>query len=55
TDEDIEDAKSQWQEDEPETIPAPPIGDPVSKKPVGDSEPNRTNSRWFLRWFTDKR
>ncbi len=55
TDEDIEDAKTQWQEDEPEAIPAPPLGNSVPQKPVGDSEPNRANRRWFLRWFTGKR
>lgn len=51
TDEDIEDAKAQWEEDEPETIPPPPFGDPVSKKPVGDSKPDRADRRWYLRWF----
>ncbi|WPR95579.1 DUF1073 domain-containing protein [Klebsiella aerogenes] len=51
TDEDIENAKSQWSEDEPETSPPSPFGDPVPKKPVGDSEPDRGNSKWYLRWF----
>jgi phage-related protein (TIGR01555 family) len=55
TDKDIEDAKTQWQEDEPEAIPAPTLGDSVSKKPVGDSEPDRGNRQWYLRWFTGKR
>jgi phage-related protein (TIGR01555 family) len=55
TDEDIEDAKAQWEEDEPETIPPPPFGDPVSKKPVGDSKPDRADRRWYLRWFTGQR
>lgn len=52
TDKDIEDAKTQWEEDEPETSPPPPFGDPVSKKPVGDSKPDRADRRWYLRWFT---
>lgn len=52
TDKDIEDAKTQWQEDESETIPPPSFGDPVSKKPVGDSKPDRADRRWYLRWFT---
>lgn len=55
TDKDIEDAKTQWQEDEPEAIPAPTLGDSVSKKPVGDSEPNRGNRQWYIRWFAGKR
>lgn len=52
TDEDIEDAKTQWEEDEPEASPPPPVGGSVSQKPVGDSEPNRRNRQWYLRWFT---
>ncbi|EAU9421865.1 DUF1073 domain-containing protein [Salmonella enterica] len=55
TDEDIEDAKAQWEEDEPETSPPPSFGDPVSKKPVGDSKPDRADRRWYLRWFTGQR
>jgi hypothetical protein len=53
TDKDIEDAKKEWEEDEPEAIPAPPLGDPVSKKPVGDSKPDRGNRKWYIRWFTE--
>jgi len=52
TDEDIENAKAQWSEDEPEASPPPPVGDPVSKKPVGDSKPYRADRRWYLRWFS---
>jgi hypothetical protein len=38
TDKDIEDAKAQWEEAESETEPPPPVGAPVSEKPVGDSD-----------------
>lgn len=55
TDEDIQNAKTQWQEAESETEPPPKIGAPVSEKPVGDSEPNRRNRPGLLRWFTGKR
>ena len=55
TDEDINNAKSQWEEDESETIPPPTIGNPVSKKPVGDSKPDRSDRRWYVRWFTGER
>jgi len=52
TDEDIQNAKSQWEEAESETEPPPTFGAPVSEKPTGDSQPNRGNRGWLLRWFT---
>lgn len=52
TDKDIEDAKTQWEEDESETSPPPSFRDPVSQKPVGDSKPDRGNRSGLLRWFT---
>lgn len=55
TDKDIEDAKSQWEEDESETEPPPKVGDPVSQKPTGDSEPDKRNRNWFLRWYAGER
>ena len=51
TDEDIENAKAQWTEDESETIPPPSLRETVQSKPVGDSEPNRGDRQWYLRWF----
>jgi len=51
TDKDIEDAKKEWEEDEPETFPAPPLGNTVSQKPTGDSAADRRNSKWYIRWF----
>ena len=41
SDEDIENAKSQWEEDESETSPPPTFGDPIPKEPTGDSKPDR--------------
>lgn len=55
TDEDIADAKSQWEESESETEPPPTLGDPVQQKPTGDSEPDKRNSNWFLRWYPGQR
>ncbi|MBS6740807.1 MAG: DUF1073 domain-containing protein [Enterobacteriaceae bacterium] len=55
SDEDIENAKSQWEETESETEPPPQIGATVQKEPTGDSQPDRRNSGGFLRWFTGKR
>lgn len=55
SDEDIKNAKSQWQETESETEPPPEVGTPVSEKPTGDSEPDRGSDRRFLRWFGGKR
>ncbi|WP_439292078.1 MULTISPECIES: DUF1073 domain-containing protein [Rahnella] len=55
TDKDIEDAKSQWEEPESETGAPPTFGDPVSEKPTGDSQPNKRDSNWLLRWFSGKR
>jgi hypothetical protein len=54
-DEDIQNAKKQWQEAESETEPPPPIGATVSEKPTGDSRPDKSNRGGFLRWFTGKR
>ncbi|QIP56840.1 DUF1073 domain-containing protein [Hafnia alvei] len=51
TDKDIEDAKTEWEEAEPETEPPPQIGAPVSEKPTRDSKPNRGDRQWYLRWF----
>lgn len=51
TDKDIEDAKAQWETDEFETGTAPSFGDPISTKPTGDSEPDKPNRHWLLRWF----
>jgi hypothetical protein len=55
SDEDINNAKSQWEEAESETEPPPQIGATVQKEPTGDSQPDRRNSGGFLRWFTGKR
>lgn len=51
TDEDIDNAKSQWEEDESEAEAPPPLGSSVPQKPTGDSEPNKHDRNWFLRWF----
>ena len=55
SDEDIKNAKSQWEEAESETEPPPQIGATVQKEPTGDSQPDRRNSGGFLRWLTGKR
>lgn len=55
TDKDIEDAKSQWEEPESETGAAPSFRSSVSEKPTGDSQPDKSDSNWFLRWFPGKR
>ena len=55
TDEDINNAAAQWQENESETEPPPSLGNPVSKKPFGDSRPDKPNRNWLLRWFPGKR
>ena len=55
TDEDIEDAKAEWEEAESETEPPPKVGAPVSEKPTGDSVPNRRVRNWLLRWFSKER
>lgn len=55
TDKDIEDAKSQWEESKSETEPPPTLGDPIQQKPTGDSEPDKRNSNWFLRWYPGQR
>lgn len=55
TDEDINNAKKQWEEDELETSPPPPIGTQLPQKPFTDSKSDRGNSRWNLRWLTGKR
>ena len=55
TDEDIDNATTEWEEDESETGSPPTFGIPVPQKPVGDSEPNRGNRKWYLRWFSGQR
>ena len=55
SDEDINNAKSQWEEAESETEYPPTFGTSVSEKPTGDSAPGRRNSGWLLRWFTGQR
>lgn len=55
TDEDIENAKSQHEEYESETGAPPSFGNPVSEKPTGDSQPDKSNRNWLLRWFPGKR
>lgn len=55
TDEDIDNEKKQWQENESETSPPPPIGNQLPQKPFTDSKPDRSNGRWNLRWLTGKR
>jgi phage-related protein (TIGR01555 family) len=55
TDKDIEDAKSKYAESESETGPPPAFGNPVSEKPTGDSQPNKPNRNWLLRWFPGQR
>ncbi len=51
TDKDIDDAKSQWEESESEASPAPTFRNSVSEKPTGDSQSNKRNRNWLLRWF----
>ncbi|WP_336818100.1 DUF1073 domain-containing protein [Cedecea sp. MMO-103] len=51
SDEDIKNAKSQWEEDESETSPPPSFREAIQQKSVGDSEPDRGNRKWYLRWF----
>ncbi|CNG88872.1 phage-associated protein [Yersinia enterocolitica] len=55
TDEDIENAQKEWAEDEPETGAPPAFGNPLQQKPTGDSQPDKPDSHWFLRWFTGER
>ncbi|EOV7029568.1 DUF1073 domain-containing protein [Yersinia enterocolitica] len=55
TDEDIENAQKEWSEDEPETGAPPAFGNPLQQKPTGDSQPDKPDSHWFLRWFTGER
>ncbi|MBD2816335.1 DUF1073 domain-containing protein [Xenorhabdus sp. Flor] len=55
TDEDIEEAKTQYAEFESETVTAPAIGNSVSQKPVGDSQSDKQSGHKLLRWFTGKR
>ncbi|QHM71288.1 DUF1073 domain-containing protein [Mixta intestinalis] len=52
TDEDIENAKKELEEPEFETGAPPPLGNSVSQKPVGDSEPDKRDRNWLIRWFT---
>ncbi|HBE9078584.1 DUF1073 domain-containing protein [Serratia fonticola] len=55
TDEDIENAQKEWAEHESEASPPPPFGTDLQQKPTGDSQPNKSDSHWFLRWFPGKR
>ncbi|WP_340619329.1 DUF1073 domain-containing protein [Xenorhabdus siamensis] len=55
TDEDIEEAKTQYAEFESETGTAPPLGNEVSQQPVGDSRPDKQSGQGLLRWFTGQR
>ncbi|MBP0999920.1 DUF1073 domain-containing protein [Serratia fonticola] len=55
TDEDIENAKKEWEEPEPETGEPPTFGTQLQQKPTGDSKPDKRDSNWFLRWFPSKR
>ncbi|MGJ0580350.1 DUF1073 domain-containing protein [Xenorhabdus bovienii] len=55
TDEDIEEAKAQWEESEPETSPPPSLGNPLQQKPVGDSQPDKPTHNWLVRWFSGER
>jgi hypothetical protein len=55
TDEDIDNAASQHEESELETGPPPAFRDPVSEKPTGDSQSNKSDRNWLLRWFPSKR
>lgn len=55
TDRDIDDAKQEWEETESETELAPPLGNSVPQKPVGDSKSDRGDSGGLLRWLTGKR
>ncbi|CDG92085.1 DUF1073 domain-containing protein [Xenorhabdus bovienii] len=55
TDEDIEEAKAQYEESEPETSSAPPLGNSLQQKSVGDSKPDKPTHNWLLRWFSGER
>lgn len=55
TDEDIENAKKEWEEPEPEAGDPPTFGTELQQKLTGDSKPGGRDSNWFLRWFTGKR
>lgn len=55
TDEDIQNAQDEWKANESETSPPPSFRDPVSEKPVGDSEPDRRDRNWFVRWIRGQR
>ncbi|WP_447880314.1 DUF1073 domain-containing protein [Serratia fonticola] len=55
TDEDIENAKKEWEEPEPETGDPPTFRTELQQKPTGDSKPDKRDSNWFLRWFPSKR
>ncbi|WP_387467148.1 DUF1073 domain-containing protein [Photorhabdus sp. RM323S] len=52
TDEDIESAKTQWEESESEAEPPPTLNSTVREKPTGDSQPNKSDHHWLLRWFS---
>ncbi|MCC8421463.1 DUF1073 domain-containing protein [Photorhabdus thracensis] len=52
TDEDIESAKTLWEESESETSPPPTFNSTVREKPVGDNHPDKRNRNRLLRWFS---
>ncbi|NRN30582.1 DUF1073 domain-containing protein [Photorhabdus heterorhabditis] len=52
TDEDIESAKTIWEESESEAEPPPTLNSTVREKPTGDSQPNKSDHHWLLRWFS---
>lgn len=51
TDEDIDDAATEWAEAKSETEPPPQVRTAVQQKPTGDSVPDKRNRHWFIRWF----
>ncbi|HAB75417.1 MAG TPA: hypothetical protein DCE46_14930 [Pantoea sp.] len=55
TDEDIEDAKKELEESESENGAPPSFRENVPTKPVGDSQPDKRNRNWFIRWFPEQR
>ncbi|WP_158780608.1 DUF1073 domain-containing protein [Pantoea sp. BAV 3049] len=55
TDQDIEDAKKEFEESESENGPPPPLGEDLQPKPVGDGLPDKRDSNWLLRWFPARR
>ena len=54
TDGDIDNAQSQYEEPELETGPAPAFKTSI-RKPTGDSQSDKSDRNWLLRWFSGKR